>query len=181
MSQSNLERLKRFSRILFRFSIALIIVLAGAGFYIAGVALTDPAGLAKNYPGAVHDPATVALSARIATTALVWAAIGLMIHAVVSLMRMFALFADGRVFDPAAARWMRRAGLSLFALALFSTVSRTLIILLLSLANPPGERQLAIGVEGMQLLSIFVAGVFVLVAHVLVLGSEIEQENRSFV
>lgn len=181
MSQENLERLKRLSRLLYRFSIALIVVLVGAGLYVAWLGLTDPAELVKNHPGAVQNPALISHSVRIAAIALAWATLGLMIHAVVSLTRMFALFSAGRVFDTDAARWMRRAGLSLFALAIFSTISRTLTILLLSLANPPGERQLAIGLEGMQLLSIFLAGVFVLVAHALVLGSEIERENRSFV
>lgn len=148
---------------------------------MAWLGLTDPAELARSHTGAVRDAALISYSVRIAAIALAWTTLGLMIHAVVSLMRMFALFAEGRVFDTDAARWMRRAGLSLFALAIFSTVSRTLTILLLSLANPPGERQLAIGLEGMQLLSIFLAGVFVLVAHALVLGSELERENRCFV
>lgn len=181
MSKANLERLQRLSRVLYGFSIALIVILIGAGFYVGWLALNDPAALTGNFPDAVRDPALISMPARIGTIALGWVTLGLTIHAVASLMRMFALFAKGQVFDPAAARWMRRAGLSLFALAIYSMVARTATILLLSLANPPGQRQLAIGIESTQLLSVFVAGVFMLVAHALVLGSEIEQENRGFV
>ena len=181
MSQHTLDRLKRLSRILYGFSIALIAVLAIAGAVLTAMAIADAGVLTRTFPDVVRDPATVSLPARIASLVLGWIAIGLMIHAIRCLMRMFSLFGQGRILTQEAASWMRRAGITLFVLAIYATVSRTLTILLLSMGNPPGERQLAIGVESTQLFSIFLAGVFLLVGHALVLGSEIEQENRSFV
>lgn len=181
MSQHTLDRLKRLSRILYGFSIALITTLAVAGGVLTALAITDATVLTRHFPDATRDPATVSFAARIASLVLGWIAIGLMIHALRCLMRMFALFGQGRILTQDAASWMRRAGITLFVLAIYATVSRTATILLLSMGNPPGERQLAIGIEGTQLFSIFIAGVFLLVAHALVLGSEIEQENRSFV
>lgn len=181
MSQESLDRLKRLSRLLYGFSVALISLLVFAGAVLSVMALVDASVLERAYPGAARDPELVPVAARLATLALAWITIGLTVYAVSCLMRMFRLFGEGKVFDPTAAFWMRRAGVSLFILAIYGTVKRTLTILILSLGNPPGERQLAIGLEGTQFLSIFVAGVFVLVAHALVLGAEIERENRSFV
>ena len=181
MSQENLDRLKRLSRTLYGFSVALIVVLLVAGVVLTVMIVIDTTVVSQLYPGIAGDPALVSMPVSMASLALGWITLGLMVYAIVCLMRMFALFGGGRVFDPQAAFWMRRAGVMLLVLAVWSTVSRTLTILLLSLANPAGERQLSITLEGAQLLSVFVAGVFVLVAHALVLGSEIERENRSFV
>ena len=181
MSQHTLDRLKRLSRILYGFSIALITVLAVAGAVLTAMTIADVGVLTRAFPDVVRDPATVSMTARIVSLALGWIAIGLMIHALRCLMRMFSLTGQGRILSHEAASWMRRAGITLFVLAIYATVSRTLTILLLSMGNPPGERQLAIGIEGTQFFSIFLAGVFLLVAHALVLGSEIEQENKSFI
>ena len=181
MSQDNLDRLKRLSRMLYGFSYALIVVLVVIGVVLAVMVAIDTTVVSNLYPGIARDPTLVSAPVGFASVALAWISLGLMIHAIVCLMRMFALFGDGRVFDPQAAFWMRRAGVTLFVLAIYSTFGRTLTILLLSLANPAGERQLSIGFEGTQLLSVFVAGVFVLVAHALVIGGEIERENRSIV
>ena len=181
MSQHTIDRLKRLSRILYGFSIALIAGLAVGGAVLTAMTIADAGILTRAFPDVVRDPATVSLPARIVSLVLGWIAIGLMIHAIRCLMRMFSLTGQGRILSQEAARWMRRAGMTLFVLAIYATVSRTLTILLLSMGNPPGERQLTIGIEGTQFFSIFLAGVFLLVAHALVLGSEIEQENKSFV
>ena len=107
--------------------------------------------------------------------------IGLMLYALTALRKMFKLFTRGQVLDPGAAAHLRRAGLALLALAVYQAIAKAASILLLSLPNPEGQRQLAIGVDGGQLLSIFLAGVLLTIGHALLLGSDIAEENRSFV
>lgn len=181
MPTANLDRLKRLSRILSGFSLALIAVLAGAGIYRTFTWLTDAGEIATAFPGAAEDPLAVGYGIRIAVAVLGWVALGLVIYAIAALQRMFALFAGGRVLDAGAALWMRRAGLALFAVAVYGVVAHTAMVLLISLGNAPGGRQLSIQFADDQLFSVFLAGVFVVVAHALVLGAETEQENRSFV
>ena len=100
MSQESLDRLKRLSRTLYGFSVALIVVLLVAGVVLTVMVAVDTTVVSQLYPGIARDPALVSAPAGFASLALGWITLGLMVYAIVCLMRMFALFGGGRVFDP---------------------------------------------------------------------------------
>ena len=181
MSGSNLNKLRSLSAAMAWASAGVIVVLAAAGLYKSFVWLSDPAAIAADYPGVIADTALLSYSMRIAGIAIAWVSIGLMIYVAAALWRMFRLFAAGRVLDREPAVWLRRTGTALVALAICRIFADTATILILTLANPEGQRQLAIGLGGDQLFPLFTAGILFAIGHVLVLGADVEDENRSFV
>lgn len=181
MSASNLNQLRSLSAVMALASIGVIVVLTVAGFYKSAIWLSDPAAIAADYPGVIASPALLSYSVRIAGIAIAWVSIGLMVYAAVALLRMFRLFAAGRVLDREPAVWLRRAGSTLVALAIYRIFANTATILLLTLGNPDGQRQLTIGLGSDQLFPLFMAGILFAIGHVLALGADVEDENRSFV
>jgi hypothetical protein len=181
MPETNLNTLKRWSRFLSWFAVAIVAVMLAAGGYITVFGFRDATFFADAFPGVPIEPTTVSYAARIAIVALVWFFIAVAIHALLALRRMFDLFAQGRVMDREAAGHLRRAGIALVVLTIMKTLMRTVAILLLTLGNPEGQRQLAIGLDSDQLFAFLLAGILLVVGHALVLGADIADENRSFV
>jgi hypothetical protein len=61
------------------------------------------------------------------------------------------------------------------------TLSGTLGVLLLTWGNPPGQRQLLIGISWDEYLSALLAGLLIAVAWAMPEAGRIEQDNAGFV
>lgn len=175
------QKLQRLSRLMEFFAMGVMAVIVAAGIYQSYLWLADGQRFAESFPGMIDDPALVPGSIRLAGVLLAWLAFALVLYALDTLRRMFRLFAEGTILDMRAAALMRRAGIILFVLALYRTVSHTVMVTLVSLGNAPGQRHFAISLGSDQLFAILLAGILVAIAHALLLAAEIEAENRSFV
>lgn len=95
--------------------------------------------------------------------------------------RCFEQFAQGRVFTRQATGLLRRFAGWVAAAALAAIVASAATSVLLTLHNPPGMRQLALGVGSNHLFTFFFAGVVWLMAAVIGQGQALAEENERFV
>lgn len=144
----------------------------------------NPAWILATMPGQIGIPAaSLALSPAAQLGGFLISALPLTIL-VVSLVQtqaLFGRFAQGEVFSSGNAGRLRHVALCVVALALARPLVRTLLGLILTAGNPPGQRLFAITVSSDDVF-IGLAGVLLLaVAWVMVEGARLADENASFV
>ncbi|MEO0680309.1 MAG: hypothetical protein AAF192_07825 [Pseudomonadota bacterium] len=103
------------------------------------------------------------------------------IRAVLAGARLFGLWHAGEVFSDRSARAMRAVGFRLLAFAALALLATPVMTVTLSWHAPPGERILAVTIDGAMVLAALVGGLLAAMGQALRLGVEIERENRSFV
>jgi hypothetical protein len=94
---------------------------------------------------------------------------------------LFGLYREGRIFAPEIPAILMRLGHLAVGAALASIVTRTLVILFLTLENPPGARHVVLGfgsTEVLGLVASFLLFSFSLVARE---SRRIADENESFI
>jgi Protein of unknown function (DUF2975) len=94
---------------------------------------------------------------------------------------LFAGFAEGRIFTLASARRLRDFAACVMAQAILGPISSTALLLAFTYDNPPGTRQLSIGLSSNDYLALIVGGVLLAVAWVMVEATRIADEHASFV
>ena len=106
---------------------------------------------------------------------------GLGLAALWQLWQLFGAFAAGRALTYAAQRHLRRFALSFLALSVCEPFYRAAMSVLFSLGNPPGQRQLIIGLSSHDYLQVLLA--LALLAIAIVMGDAVRasEENRAFV
>lgn len=98
-----------------------------------------------------------------------------------SLNRMFAGFAAGRVFGPATARHLRAAATWAVVGLVADIAARPLVSLLLTVDRGPGQHMLVLGVGSQDLVNLIFAGTMLAMAHVLTQASRIADDNATIV
>jgi hypothetical protein len=71
-------------------------------------------------------------------------------------MKLFRLYRTGQIFVPAVPAILVRLGYLVLAAAAAGVITRTLVVLLLTMGNPPGQRQLAVGIGTEDILSLII-------------------------
>lgn len=107
--------------------------------------------------------------------------VGLGLLALWHMRTLFILYAHGEILGKDAALAIRRIGLTLLGLAVFSVLGHTLIILALTADNPPGHRSLSVGISTNEVFLFFASGLLVAIGWAMVEATRIADENRSFV
>jgi hypothetical protein len=95
--------------------------------------------------------------------------------------RCFALFAQGEVFTSRTTALLRRFSGWVAAAALAAIVASAVVSVVLTVTNPPGMRQLAIGVGSNHVFTLFFAATVWLMAAVIGQGQALAEENQRFV
>jgi Protein of unknown function (DUF2975) len=100
------------------------------------------------------------------------------------LYHAYALFDGyrlGHVFTDEAPIQLRRIGLSLLALAFLRPVTATLLGVVLTLSNPPGQRLLSIGISIDDYIIAAIGGLLLSIGHVMVEAKRLADENRQII
>ncbi len=95
--------------------------------------------------------------------------------------RLFALYANGVVLTLQAARQIRRVGQGFLILALLPLIVIPAQSVLLSWANPEGQRSLSVTLDDNMLVSIIVSGFLILIGWAMAQAADVAAENESFV
>ena len=106
---------------------------------------------------------------------------GLLIYALLQARTLFAEYAAGGFFSWKAACRLRRIAWAICSLAFVGPLTRTLLVLVLTLNNPPGQRWLSIGVSFNDYCAVMVGGLLLAIAWVMVEATRISEENGEFV
>jgi Protein of unknown function (DUF2975) len=176
----NLQRVQRMSRLLAAACWVLIVTLPPLFAWFWAVA--PPALLASRVNlQADIVPGSLLLWQRVMGGCISAVPLGLLLAGVWQARKCFVLFSGGQVFTlPAVVALKRFAGLAAASFA-SSVVASTVLSVLLTIHNAPGNRHLAIGLSTDQAFALFFAGVVWLMAAVIAQGLHLAEENANFV
>jgi Protein of unknown function (DUF2975) len=138
----------------------------------------DSLGLAA-WLGVQADGLAAAARARAALVSVLSVSVGLFVLAQV--WRLFARYRRGDVLSAGTARVFAAFAWGVVAMALMHIVGSALMSVALSWDNPPGQRELRVGIEWKDYLLLLLGAVLVAVARVMVRAAALEEENRTFV
>lgn len=119
------------------------------------------------------------------TLAVLWASLSLPLLAGLFLLwhvwRLFGHYAVGRVFELAAVRHLQWLGSGLLFLSAARPLSHTLAVLVLTWHNPPGQRQLLVGISSDHYTLLMLGLVLVAMARIMRESARVAQENAEFI
>ena len=101
--------------------------------------------------------------------------------ALLALRQVCREYVAGQLFSDAVLRAFRHLGHALVAAAVLQLLQPTLLSLLLSLTQPPGARQLTIGVQSSDLLLGLLSAVVLLLVQVMRVAQQVQAENAEIV
>lgn len=174
------QRLSRVMRVVTVLA-GLSIALLGVGF--AGVAVFDPELFGEIVAEHLAKGMSIALTPSAAAVVLVLTCLQLsvLVVALYCLWRMFGAFAAEDPLSARTAVWMRRSGAAFLAGVASGFVIRTAVVAALTLGNPPGQRMIAVSIGSTDLLSVLLAGVLLMVGHIMATAAAIQEDNRAII
>lgn len=95
--------------------------------------------------------------------------------------KLFGAYVQGQVLTQASARLIQRVGQGFLALAIVPFLIKPVQSVLLTLANPPGERSLAVGLDSDMIFFAISGGLIMVIGWAMREASDIATENKSFV
>jgi hypothetical protein len=101
-----------------------------------------------------------------------------------TLWQLWCLFGDygaGRVFTPQATQRLRHFAWAVLVMVLLAPVLRAALSVVLTLGNPPGRRQLVIGLGSDDYMGLLLAVVLIAIATVMAEAVRIAQDHEGFV
>ena len=179
-ASSHLQRIRRISRVMALACLALIVMLPMALVYYWATA-SAPALAAQGNLQASDIQGPLMLWQRLAGTAVTAVPLGLLLVGVWQAKRCFDLFVQGRVFTTQAVDCLRRFAGWVAIAAFAAIVAEAATSVLLTLNNPPGMRQLSLGISSDHVFTLFFAGLVWLMADVIGQGQALAEENERFV
>ena len=177
------ERLRRMSRwmqVLIAGGAAILVLVPGL-FWMAEPSVLQRA-VADLMP-ATAQPSQFTITPEVKRWAMgvVAVSVALGLYALWQVWHLFAAYGRGVVFGPEASDRLRRLAWALMATALVRPLTKTVVVLLLTLNNPPGQRQLVISLAWEDYLSLLFGGLLFAMSWAMAEARRIEQENAGFV
>jgi len=128
-----------------------------------------------------HLPGDVLPWRRITGAAITLVPALLLSYGLLRARRSVAAFARGDFFAADVVDGLRGYAGATFWAAIASIVSVPVLSVAMTLANPPGQRELSADLSGAQLLSLLGAGIVWVIASAMARAAQIARENEEFV
>jgi hypothetical protein len=107
--------------------------------------------------------------------------VGVLLYGLWQARQLFAEFADGFLFLPSSAQRLRDFAVAILLQAVLQPIATTAMVLVFTLDNPPGGKQLKIAITSNDYLALIIGGMLLAIAWVMVEASRIADEHASFV
>ncbi|MDD3444540.1 MAG: hypothetical protein PHS60_03970 [Zavarzinia sp.] len=130
---------------------------------------------------ATFDPGTMAPWQRHVAVLVSLVPVAFLMLALRHLACCFGNFAQGHTLTAENARHFSRFGAGIAIAVIASLITTPALSVILTLGMPVGERQLAIGVDSNQFVSLLVAGGAWIVGAIMAEGARAAEENAQFV
>lgn len=175
-----LRRMSRWMRVLIAAGAAIMVLVPGL-FWMAEPGVLQKA-VADLMP-ATAQPSQFTITPEVKRWAMCVVAfsVALGLYALWQVWHLFAAYGRGVVFGPEASDRLRRLAWALMATALVRPLTKTVVVLLLTLNNPPGQRQLVISLAWEDYLSLLFGGLLFAMSWAMAEARRLEQENAGFV
>ncbi|MEQ1863876.1 MAG: hypothetical protein ABL996_04400 [Micropepsaceae bacterium] len=182
--QPHSERLTRLLRIsawlahAAKFAAVIFLVVNAAMWLVPGFAIDAAHGQSS-----LAAPMKITMTAEATVLALVvsTAYVALLAVALWSIARLFNEFSKGAIFVSETGVHLRRAGLFLLAFAALAPAFRAVIGLIVTMANPVGERALSVSLSSHEIVLGLIAALLVMLGHIMAEASAIADDNRQIV
>lgn len=178
-SQPSVDRIRRAGRALRLGALVLLglVLLVPPLWWL--LAAAPAASLDLNFGVPIpDDPSTVQ---RLLAAAVGLLPAGFVAAALWTLARLFGRFEQGDVFGPGTEAAFRGLGRILIGWACAGVVHGTLLGLVLTMDNPPGQRSLSIGFDGLNVTALCVGAVAWLLSWVFAEARRIADDNALIV
>ena len=172
------EKISRLCRSAEMITLAAIAVIILYGAYLVFDPSALPAVLSAGTPGLVSTPPGWAVAVAAALLALL---AGIFIAGMWEVRRLFRLLASGSLGDAAFGRVLRKLGWLAITGGIASILIRTATALLMSVANPPGQKILLIEISSGQIASLIMGLLFFMFTHVFAEVARIDEDNKSII
>jgi hypothetical protein len=97
------------------------------------------------------------------------------------LWRLFGAYRRGEVFSRPALQHLRRFSIGVLLLAALEPLTRTACILAVTIGNPPGQRQLVIGLSSDDYERVLIGAVLLAIASVMAEAVRVAEDHAGFV
>lgn len=165
---------------LFHLTGPIILLLPLVFLALVAKAGADPGWLREVFPGLAPVTTFAPLPSMIAVGIGGLSLLPLLV-AMIHLRRLFALYARGEILTRACGAHIRCAGVALVILAAMQVLAYPVQVLVLTAANPPGTRQVAIALNSDSLLLAMAGAVLVVIGWVMAEAAAAAEENAAFV
>jgi hypothetical protein len=154
------------------------ILILGYYAYLIAVPLEAFAVMAKDVPGIQTPPAASLITAATLVASVPVAAFLL---ALSQIWYFFGEVKNRRPYSLAAQRSLQWLGRAAIACAISGVLARTVIVLILTSANPPGQKMLIIGISSGEVAAMLIAVLVFVFANIVREAAALLQENEMFV
>lgn len=167
-------------------ALLVLVIVAGVAVMLLG-ALTGASWFFEQLAnwnqtrGVPFSPDTVGIGTRLLIVAVNAITIYFTCRGLWFLMQLFDAFSKREILSLQTSQLLRRAGSSFLIVAIYGVLARTISVLLLTMGNPAGQKQLSIGFGSEQLFAVLLAGTLFAIGHVLSIATSIDEENKGFV
>lgn len=177
---SHIQRVTTLASILQGFTIAAMIGLPLA--IISGLLTTplSPEVVAQSLPGISAAP-DATMPQLVTVVALNLLSPLILLLALNQMRQLFGHYAKGEVLSHRCARRIQRIGQGLLALAILPLAVQPIQSVLLTLANPPGQRSVSVGINSEMLFFALAGGLIIVIGWAMREASDVAAENRTFV
>jgi len=117
-------------------------------------------------------------AAGFAVSMLPMVVVGYLLHQAYALFDGYRL---GNVFTDAAPIRLRRIGMCMLALAVLRPVTTTLLGIVLTMSNPPGQRIVSIGISIDEYMIAAFGGLILAIGHVMVEAKRLADDNLQII
>ena len=177
---SNLSRIQQISRLMHGLCTAGLVLIP---LTVAGMWATYEVW-APTHPdlAAIRPlPETLTLGIRLLAFAVGMLQAAIAIFAVWRLRQLFALYAEGLIFTADNTRWLRQFAAAVLTFAVAKPITGALLSVVLTLDNPPGQRQLAVTFGSSELTTLFIGCVFLIIAWIMDEARTLAEEQAEII
>lgn len=107
--------------------------------------------------------------------------IGVIIYGIIQLRRLFGLYEKGVIFSKDNVACFSSLGRTLMVWIVANIVSQSLLSVVLTFSNPPGQRCLTVGISSRELTVLFVGIAVLCISRVMDEGRKIKEEQELFI
>jgi Protein of unknown function (DUF2975) len=177
-SNQNLVRLERISRYGEWICLLGILLVGGYSFYLAVQPADAVAVLLRGIPGQINLPSNTMLILA-GLVALLPAL--LFIYALWRAHTLFGLIGTGHFLSEKSQWLMVHLGRLAIILAALGIVTHSLVVLIMTSANPPGQQVLMFEIDSGTISSVIIAVLFFTFSLLMKETAAIAEENKSFI
>lgn len=126
-------------------------------------------------------PITMTWPALFAGIGISTAYLGLLAYALFRIAGIFRLITRGNWFETHLSKQMRRFGIALLIFGLSTPLLHTVMTVIVTIANPPGQRMLTVGINSNDYVIVLIGVLMIMLGHVMKEAEVLAKENREIV